>query len=102
MRTPKRNGIFEAWGLPGHPLVFERITAGEMKPIDAFIVIGSSVRKFRIHHVENQGFHPWKLLENWPLGTDRPHDNWEPLDEFSSLKEARAEARRLALESRVK
>lgn len=103
-RSKKPNGIFEAWALPGSALVYETVTANEMKSIGAFVIIGSSTRKFRIHHYDDgmpmSG--PWKLLENWPIGTQGAVDNWEPIEDFSTFRDARTKARELARQSAIK
>jgi hypothetical protein len=96
-----RSGIYEAWCMPGCPEEQGTITAAEAKPIGATNIIASSFRKFRIWHDErsfdNRGC--WRIDERIVVGTTHPAETWESLadgDEYSSLREAKAVARRLA------
>ena len=93
-------GIYEAWKLPGCEEVVEPISATDAKPIGAMIIIASASRKFRIWWNENAIAYDrggWRLEERWVLGRDGRGADWQYVDEFRTLREAKVTARRLAL-----
>lgn len=97
-------GVYEAWRVPGGEEVMEPITASEAKPIGAVILLANAYRKFRIWWSENSVAYDrgcWVLEERWPRGTREAIDDWEKVDEFRALQEAKAVARRMLRSSRI-
>ena len=92
-------GVYESWKSPGCREEEGLPTATKAKLWRASIYIGSSVRGFRIHYLHSHDDFPWQLSENWPVGEREAVDNYLLLSEFSSMREAVKEARRLTSES---
>ncbi len=94
----KTRGIFIGWSVAGSEISEEPISAREAKPIGATIHVYGRIRKFTIRFRDTWGDdrYPWKLRELRAVGTDRPSEMEEDLDEFSSLREAMREAVKLA------
>jgi hypothetical protein len=95
-RSP--SGLYEAWRLPGGIEQEGEISATEARTLGAAILIAGAARKFIVKCRDNWGDDrfPWKLLENRPVGTLGAEDNYEEIDEFSTMTAARAQARAFA------
>lgn len=92
-------GIYEAWKLPGSDEEEGSISSTEAKPIGATIIIAGLYRKFRIWWDERSLCYDrgcWRLEERNVVGARHPAEEWIALDEFRSLRQAKAEATRLA------
>lgn len=92
-------GVYEHWRIPGCKDHDGVMSANDGRVNGAAQFIASASRSFKIYFLDSMGIWPWKLAVNRPLGTSRPIDNYESIDEFSTWREALAEGRRMARES---
>jgi hypothetical protein len=91
-----RAGIYEAYKVAGYDEEEGTATAAQLKDVESTLIIAGSARKFRVSYVPNLSSEPWRVSENQPVGTLTACDNWELLETFTSFREARAYALRLA------
>jgi hypothetical protein len=91
-------GIYEAFRPLGGVEVEGTATAAMLKSVESVLIIASSTRKFHIFWRNNMS--PcWALSVRRVMGTKHVTERYETVDEFSSLRQARAEAIRLARNS---